>query len=88
MARVAIVVRIIPADSNVNLDELSEKIKAGLPGGIELKEARKEPLAFGMSVLQAAFTAPEEEGSTDKLEEFLKSFPEVEDIEVVMVSRL
>ena len=88
MARVAVVVRIIPSDSDVDLDKLSEKIRAGLPQGIELKEARKEPLAFGMSVLQIAFTAPEEEGSTDKLEEFLKRFPEIEDIEVVMVSRL
>lgn len=88
MAKIVMVVRLMPSEADVDLEGLLERVKGGLPEGVELKEAKIEPLAFGMSVIEAAFTMPEEEGVTDKLEEYLKGFPEIEEVSVVMTGRI
>lgn len=88
MARIVMVVRIIPSDTEVNLEELINRIRGELPEDVELREARTEPLAFGMSVIEAAFTMPEEEGITDKLEQSLRKIPQIGEIDVIMTSRL
>lgn len=88
MARVVMVVKIMPSDTDVNLEELIDRIREGVPEGVELREAKIEPLAFGMSVIEAAFTMSEEEGITDKLEQSLRKIPQIGEIDVIMVSRL
>ena len=59
MARVAMLLRIMPADQDVDLNNLIQKIKEGLPTGFELKDVKIKPFAFGMSVIEAMFTLPE-----------------------------
>ncbi|MCL7385047.1 MAG: elongation factor 1-beta [Thaumarchaeota archaeon] len=81
-------VKIMPADENVDLDELTNKISRNLPNGIELRETRKEPLAFGAECLLVAFTMPDEEGYAYALEDYLKSFPEIQEFVTEFVTRV
>ncbi|MCD6260957.1 MAG: elongation factor 1-beta [Thaumarchaeota archaeon] len=88
MARVAMLLRIMPADQDVDLNNLIQKIKEGLPSGFELRDAKIKPFAFGMSVIEAMFTLPEEEGASARLEEYLRGFEDIQEINVLMSTRL
>ena len=88
MARIAMLLRIMPADQDVDLDNLVEKIRKGLPSGFELRDVKIKPFAFGMSVVEAMFTIPEEEGASARLEEYLRGFEDIQEINVLMSTRL
>lgn len=81
-------IRIMPADEDVDLDELINKISKGLPKGIELRESRREPLAFGAECLLVAFTMPDEEGYVHALEDYLRSFSEIQEFVTEFVTRV
>ncbi len=88
MARVAVIIEILPVDQDVNLEELIEKIKRNLPEGFELKDHQVNPIAFGLNLIKAIFTLPEEEGVTESLEKYLESFEEIEEVNITTVTRL
>ena len=48
MARLLLVVKILPTGVELDLDNIAKSIKNSLKDGIELKEYSKEPLAFGL----------------------------------------
>ena len=56
MARLLLIVKILPTGTEINLDELVNSIKNNLSDDIELKEYSKEPLAFGLEFIKAQFT--------------------------------
>ena len=88
MARVAMLLRIMPADQDVDLNNLIEKIREGLPSEFELRDVKIKPFAFGLSVIEAMFTLPEEEGASARLEEYLRGFEDIQEINVLMSTRL
>lgn len=88
MARIAIIMEILPADQDINLEELIDKIRQNLPEDFELREAQIKPVAFGLNAIEAIFTGPEREGITQELESYLASFEEIQEINVTMETRL
>lgn len=88
MAKVAVLVRIMPVDDSVDIDGLLSKIRSDLPENIELVSVKTEPFVFGINVINALFKMPDEEGYPLKLEEYLKGFEEVGELEVVSMSRV
>ena len=68
MARLLLIVKILPTGVEINLDELVESIKTSLKDGIELKNYVKEPLAFGLEFIKAEFTLDDAEGQMNSLE--------------------
>lgn len=87
MAKVFMIVRIMPVDEDVDLEELVSKIKLSLPENIEVFSTKIEPFAYSLNILNVVFKMPDEEGYSAKLEEYLKSFKEIGEFEIVGLSR-
>lgn len=89
MAKVAVVLRILPEDISTNTEQLVNEIKNKLPEQYDLKAWDEEPIAFGLKALRLLITMPEEtEGGTEPLEELVSQIPGVSQVEVVMVHRV
>ncbi len=89
MARVLVVMRILPEDISIDLDELKEKIRKSLPEGYEIARHDIEPIAFGLKALRLYIIMPEEtEGGTEPLEKLVNSVEGVSQAEVEIVHRM
>ena len=88
MARLLLIVKILPTGTEINLDELVNSIRNNLSDKIELKEYSKEPLAFGLESIKAQFTLDDAEGQMDSLENSVKSVDGVSEFEVMNMSRM
>ena len=88
MARLLLVVKILPTGVEINLDDIVNGIKGSLKDGIELKEYVKEPLAFGLEFIKAQFTLDDAEGQMDSLEKSVTSIDGVSEFEVLNMSRM
>lgn len=89
MAKVAVVLRILPEDISINLENLVNEIKQKLPLEYSLEAWDEEPIAFGLKALRLLVLIPEEsEGGTEPLEQLISQVPGVSQVEVLIVHRV
>ncbi len=89
MGKVLVVVKVLPKDISVNLDELYQRIKENLPEILSLKGYKVEEIAFGLKSLKLYFSMPDNvEGGTSVIEDYLNKFESIEQIEIEFISLL
>lgn len=89
MAKILVILKVLPESTEEPLDRLKEKIEKSLPQGYELKGYDVEPIAFGLSALRLYIFMPEQtEGGTEPLEQAISSVPGVSQVEVEVVHRI
>jgi len=81
MGDVLIVYKIYPEEVE-DSDRIVEALKSKVPEEFKLNSVELEPIAFGLKIVKASFIFPDKIGGLlEKLEEFLKSVPGVNEIE-------
>lgn len=87
MARLVARIKILPADSESDIDALANNLKSSVPEGMDLKAHAKEPIAFGLNALVGDFLLDDAEGEMEKLEESIKKIEGAGEIQVINISR-
>ena len=82
MGLVAIELKIMPADQDVDF----EKVKADIAKLVKVQDSQIEPLAFGLKALKIVITAEDKGGGTDKLEAAIRKIHGVGEVEVIAVT--
>ena len=90
MNQVLVILRILPKDIDINLQELKEDLKRSITSsGFKVMKLAEEPIAFGLKALRAVIIMPEKEaGGTTPLEEAILKTRGVEEVEVEYVTRI
>lgn len=89
MAKLLVVIKILPTDIDINLEELKERISAKLPKEYEVKGYELIPIAFGLNALRLYIFMPENvEGGTEPLENIIQSVDGVSQVEVELIHRV
>jgi len=88
MARVIITLKIMPADPEVNLDDIAEEAKKMISDfSGTIMSIDKQPIGFGLVSIHLKFNMDEAKGSTDALEDMIRQIVGVESVDVIAVSR-
>ena len=88
MARVLVVIRIMPESPDVDLAELEKKAREKIEefeGKITKTEVN--PIAFGLKAVDLTFMVDEAKGDTEPLENALRELKGVNSAEVTFVTR-
>ena len=88
MAKILIIVKILPTGTEVDREERAKKIKASRKDDIKLRNYSKEPLAYGIHFLKGEFIVEDKEGQMDSLENAVRSVVGVSELEVLNMSRM
>lgn len=75
-------VRVMPADVDVNLDEVLEKIKEINMKDVEIRDAAIRPIAFGLKAIVLIAVMPDTEGIGDKFVEEIVKIDGVKNVEI------
>ncbi len=87
-SKVLVVVRINPESTDINIDELINKVKERLPNEFNVVKTEKVYVAFGLYVPRLYIIMPEMyEGGTEKIEEVIKDIEGVSSVDIELVTR-
>lgn len=87
MSKLVARIKMLPSESDADIDSIPDILKETLPEGFKLLAHKKEPIAFGLYSLLADFTLDDSEGQMELLEESIRNVEAVGEIEVINVSR-
>ena len=89
MAKVVVTLKIMPENPEVDLAAIEKEAKAKIIDFSQNEEMKieQEPIAFGLKALKITFVMDESKGSTETLEQDIKTISGVNSVEVVDVRR-
>jgi len=86
MAEVGISIKVMPEGTEVDPDQLRERVLAAVPNNVKVSDVAVVPVAFGLKALVIDFITGDE--SPDALEEAITSVDGVSRAEIEKVGRL
>ena len=88
MGSYVIRLKVLPQDTDTEHGRIVESVAKALPGGVQIRGQKIEPIAFGLSAIILDVVAPEEEGIIDKVEQAASTAQLVGQCEFLGVSRM
>ena len=88
MGEVAIIYKIMPAGTDVDLLELKARITSNIKEPIKLNKIDEKPIAFGLKALEVQVIMDDKKGGAEELEKYLNDIEGVESVEVVHIGLL
>lgn len=85
---VAIKLRITPDDVDADLDLIKEKLEEITSEYGKVNQSEEKPLAFGLKALEALVLLDDSTGGMDEIQDKLKEFKDVSQVEVIDMDRL
>lgn len=73
MGDVCVVFKILPEDSDINIESLERKIVDSVKPICEVNKVSVEDIGFGIKALKVQVVVPDEEGKIDKVEQTISS---------------
>lgn len=83
MSGVIVTFKVMPVDTDVNLDKLEAKIRET----VGADQVKREPIAFGLVALIIAKMLPDEAGFIDKMEGLLRGIEGVGEVETLEITK-
>jgi elongation factor 1-beta len=88
MGEVAIVYKVTPEGTEVDLNAMQDKIKETLPEQARLNKIEEKPLAFGLKFLEVQIILDDKKGGSDDIESWLAELEGVQNVDVVQMGLL
>lgn len=81
MGKVAAVYNVVPESPEVNPEEVVKALPSVLPDGVGINSVKIKPFAFGLKIIEVTAIMDDASGIIEKLEEALRSIPQVQSVE-------
>ena len=88
MGKVAAKIKVMPSGTDVDLDELQERLEQSLPEGAKINGFERDDVAFGLVALLPTVVVPDDAGGTEAVEEAFSGVADVESVAVENVGRI
>ncbi len=86
MGKVAAVYNMIPESPDVSHEEIIKAIPGAIPEGVGVNNVVVKPFAFGLKIIEITCIMDDTSGIIEKLEEALRSIPQVQSVENTTVT--
>ncbi|MBI0583811.1 MAG: elongation factor 1-beta [Methanomassiliicoccus sp.] len=86
MGKVAAVYNMVPESPEINPEDIVKAIPSVLPDGVGVNNVVIKPFAFGLKIIEVTCIMDDAAGIIEKLEEALRSIPNVQSVENTMVT--
>jgi elongation factor 1-beta len=84
MAKIALILKVMPEESDTDLDELEQKLEEH----ISPDEVEREEVAFGLEAIKASTVIDDEESSMEDAREQVESLAEVQTVEIESFNKI
>ena len=88
MGEVAIVYKVTPEGTEVDLKALQENITNSIPEHAKLNKIEEKPLAFGLMYLEVQIILDDRKGGSNEIEKWLADFEGVQSVDVMQMGLL
>jgi elongation factor 1-beta len=88
MGEVAIVYKIMPDGTDIDLADLKARIEACVKAPAKLNKIEEKPIAFGLKALEVQVIMDDKQGGSEELEKSLNEIEGTQSVEVVQIGLL
>lgn len=81
MGKVAAVYNMIPESPEVSPEDIIKSIPGAIPEGVAINNVVVKPFAFGLKIIEITCIMDDTSGIIEKLEEALRSVPQIQSVE-------